>query len=82
MMFTDMKIRLDRAKICQGCEYYRRSTRQCTECGCLVNFKVMIADTECPKGKWGKVTEGTDMFAEIANQAQKIFFNKEAGSKN
>jgi hypothetical protein len=42
----------------------------------------MIADTECPKGKWGKVTEGTDMFAEIANQAQKIFFNKEAGSKN
>jgi len=81
-MFTDMKVRLDRAKICQGCEYYRRSTRQCTECGCLVNFKVMRADTECPKQKWGKATEGTDMFAEIANQAQKIFFNKEAGPKN
>jgi len=42
----------------------------------------MIADTECPKQKWGKATEGTDMFAEIANQAQKIFFNKEAGPKN
>lgn len=82
MMFTDMKVRLDRAKICQGCEYYRRSTRQCTECGCLVNFKVMIADTECPKQKWGKAVNGTDVFAEVAYQAQKIFFNKEAGPKN
>jgi hypothetical protein len=42
----------------------------------------MIADTECPKNKWGKAVSGTDIFAEVAFQAQKIFFNKEAGPKN
>jgi len=52
MMLTDMKTRLERATICQACEHYRRSIKQCTECGCLVNFKVIFAASSCPIGKW------------------------------
>jgi len=54
-MITDMKTRLERATICQACEYYRRSIKQCTECGCLVNFKVIFAAQSCPIGKWKEV---------------------------
>lgn len=71
-MFTDMKIRLERAGHCQKCEHYRRSLKQCAECGCLVNFKVMLADSSCPVGKWDKVAPGNDLFTEIAKQAQAI----------
>jgi hypothetical protein len=80
-MFTDIKIRLERASHCQKCEHYRRSIKQCAECGCLVNMKVMLADSFCPIGKWGPVPPGSDMFAEIAKHAQSILFGKEADSK-
>ena len=55
IMFTDMKTRLERAGHCQRCEYYRRSLRQCTQCGCFVNLKVMMAAQACPIGKWTEI---------------------------
>jgi len=75
-MFTDMQIRLERAGHCQRCEHYRRITKQCTECGCFVNFKVTLSESECPIGKWGKAPAGNDLIAEISKQAQKILYKK------
>lgn len=69
-MFTSMQIRLERAGHCQKCEYYRRSTKQCTQCGCLVNLKVIVANEECPIGTWLAAPPGTDFMSNIANQIQ------------
>jgi ribosomal protein L32 len=56
MLFVDMKTKLERASICQRCEHYKRSTRQCNECGCFVNFKITLANSSCPVGKWAEFT--------------------------
>lgn len=72
-MFTDMKTRLERAGHCQQCEFYRRSTKQCTKCGCLVNLKVTVANTSCPVGKWKEVPGGNDIVSNISNQIQEFF---------
>jgi len=71
-MFTNIEVRLERAGHCQKCEYYRRATKQCTLCGCLVNLKVTIADEECPAGKWGKSAPGTDFMSTIASKVQEF----------
>jgi hypothetical protein len=73
-MFTSMPVRLERAGHCQRCEHYRRSTKQCNMCGCLVNLKVTIARSVCPVGKWGAAKEGNDFAAEVSN-AIKSFLN-------
>jgi len=64
-MLASMKDRLKRAEHCHRCEHYRRVTRQCRQCGCVVNFKVMLADSECPLGKWGKVEAGKDAITQL-----------------
>ena len=66
-MFTDMPTRLERAKLCQQCDKYRRSIKQCTECGCIVNFKIMLAEASCPIGKWHKAKAG-DILEDITNK--------------
>jgi hypothetical protein len=71
-MFTNMEVRLERAGHCQRCEFYRRATKQCTQCGCLVNLKVTIADEECPAGKWGRVEPGTDFMSTMASKVQEF----------
>ena len=68
-----MQVRLERAGHCQKCEFYRRSTKQCTLCGCLVNLKVTIANTSCPAGKWKEAEPGNDLISDISNKVQNLF---------
>jgi len=75
-MFTSMQIRLERAGLCQKCEYYKRSTKQCKQCGCLVNLKVTIANTSCPIGKWKEAEAGNDFASEVSNKLQAFFKSK------
>ena len=42
----------NRYKICQECEHFRSSLRQCKKCGCFLPVKVRISWSECPVGKW------------------------------
>jgi len=56
-MFVDLRTKLERAGICQRCEHYQRSTRQCKECGCFVNFKVILENSSCPIGKWYEIKQ-------------------------
>ena len=71
-MFTNIEVRLERAGHCQKCEFYRRSTKQCSQCGCLVNLKVTIAAEECPIGNWGKAQPGTDFMSAVATKVQEF----------
>lgn len=71
-MFTNIEVRLERAGHCQKCEWYVRSSKQCRQCGCLINLKVIVANEECPVGKWGKVLPGNDFMSAIATKVQSI----------
>lgn len=72
-MFTSMQTRLERAGHCQKCEYYRRSIKQCTICGCLVNLKVTLAKESCPVGKWTESDAGDDFMSSVLNKMQEVF---------
>jgi len=72
-MFTDMKTRLERAGHCQQCEFYRRVTKQCTKCGCLVNLKVTLANEACPVEKWKQAESGNDIVSTVSKQIQEFF---------
>jgi len=81
-MFTNMAVRLERAGHCQRCEHYRRVTKQCNMCGCLVNLKVTIAKSVCPVGKWGASKEGSDFAANVSKTIQTFFNLKSDSSLN
>ena len=71
-ILASMKDRLKRAELCHSCEHYRRVTRQCRKCGCIINLKVMIANSVCPIGKWNEVKPGNDAITQFQ---QKIWNN-------
>ena len=37
-------------EICNSCEY--KDGARCTQCGCVLEWKVPFAVGECPLGKW------------------------------
>jgi len=51
---------IERYRICDTCEFFNRSKKECGVCGCNVNTKRQFfnklawADQECPEGKWKK----------------------------
>ena len=53
--FATPEQKLERFNICQACDRWKASTRQCKECGCFMDIKTKIKGTECPLGKWGKI---------------------------
>jgi len=54
-MLASMKDRLSRAKICHECEFYNKFTKQCKQCGCLINLKISFSQSTCPINKWTPV---------------------------
>jgi hypothetical protein len=55
VFFATPEQKLERFNICQACDRWKASTRQCKECGCFMDIKTKIKGTECPLGKWGKI---------------------------
>tara|TARA_B100001142_G_scaffold6565_1_gene6657 strand:- start:8543 stop:9034 length:492 start_codon:yes stop_codon:yes gene_type:complete len=53
--FATNEQRLERMNICQDCDRYRKSTRQCKECGCFMVLKAQLKVSACPLDKWGKL---------------------------
>lgn len=72
-MLASMKDRMDRVAICQVCDEYRRATKQCKKCGCLVNLKISWADTACPLGKWSEVPGGFDPITQMQTRLVQFF---------
>ncbi len=46
------QVAIDRLTICQSCEFFRSSIKQCTQCGCIMTQKTKLADASCPVHKW------------------------------
>lgn len=53
------KLAEERLEICRNCEHFIKLTQQCGDCLCFMPLKVKFSYSECPKGKWSKVDEGT-----------------------
>ena len=54
-VFANDSQRLERLSICEDCDRYKASTRQCKECGCFMVLKTQIKASKCPLGKWDKL---------------------------
>ena len=49
------KIKMERLKICVGCEHIRlkkTAYKRCSQCGCFLHMKTRLLNQECPIGKW------------------------------
>jgi hypothetical protein len=43
----------ERMLICIDCDKYNKTTTQCSECGCIMLIKTILANSSCPLKKWG-----------------------------
>lgn len=41
-----------RLQICQGCEFFRKRTQTCRQCGCFMKLKTTLEHAKCPEKKW------------------------------
>lgn len=55
-------IQKERMAICLTCPRLIKATRQCKECGCFMDAKTRLFDSECPLGKWDQVEFSRDQF--------------------
>jgi len=46
------KVKTERQKICDTCEFYEAQSKRCSKCGCATEYKLGLATEECPEGKW------------------------------
>ena len=44
----------EKYKICQECEYFKSTTKQCKICGCFMPLKTLLPGMKCPHNppKW------------------------------
>ena len=42
-----------RYKLCKDCKNFRKLTRTCSICNCIMYAKTKLENAECPIGKWG-----------------------------
>jgi hypothetical protein len=53
--YADEETANRRMAICEECPRLFRATKQCKECGCLMNLKTKLAAAKCPIDKWGPI---------------------------
>ncbi len=51
-IFVPDEVGKDRMSICNSCEHLLHITMQCKKCGCFVQAKTKLANSECPIKKW------------------------------
>ena len=49
-------IRDSRYALCKACEFFTVH-KTCSKCNCIMPVKVVWADSECPIGKWLKLSD-------------------------
>lgn len=45
----------ERIKTCEGCEFFRKEDRRCSQCGCFMEAKARLKKAYCPVHKWEMV---------------------------
>ena len=54
-MIADFNLIENRLKVCRSCEHRRGDAlknMKCKICECIIRYKVRLASSECPEGKW------------------------------
>jgi len=46
------QVAIDRIRICDGCDHYRKTAQTCEICGCFMPLKTTMANMACPIDKW------------------------------
>lgn len=46
------EVYITRMNICEGCEFFRKSDKRCSQCGCFMEVKARFNKTFCPVNKW------------------------------
>lgn len=49
---ANTEITKTRIAICNACEFFKKRSKRCTKCGCLMNIKVNLYHAKCPINKW------------------------------
>jgi hypothetical protein len=49
---TPVELAIERIKVCEACEFFGCTARQCKVCWCFIDAKARILESECPAGKW------------------------------
>jgi len=52
--FIEKEVQAERYAICEKCEAFRPSVRQCKSCMCFMPAKTLFNKSTCPKGYWKK----------------------------
>ena len=50
--FVEKERQAKRYTICEGCEDFRSSIKQCKVCSCFMPAKTLFNNSRCPKGYW------------------------------
>ena len=53
-VFVSIEIKQKRLSICESCNSFNISIRQCRECGCFMDLKAGLKDMICHKDKWNE----------------------------
>lgn len=49
-----------RLAICHSCQYFKQKTTRCRACGCIMSFKALLPEADCPFKQWDLInTEDT-----------------------
>jgi len=59
---TTKEQRKERLDICDSCEFcvLVKQKKRCTKCGCRVDLKASRKTSDCPEGKWPKLSLDDD----------------------
>lgn len=41
-----------RLKICNECEWFKKSLAKCRKCGCFMKLKTTLQEAKCPIERW------------------------------
>lgn len=52
--FTDDIVKQQRIKTCESCDRFNKKIRTCKECGCLMDLKINLKRSKCPKNYWNE----------------------------
>lgn len=53
MRATSEAVKLERVALCEACDHFDEASRQCNQCGCLIDLKIAMPLEKCPIDKWG-----------------------------
>lgn len=50
--YTTNEIAQLRYNFCSSCEFFVKTTKRCSDCGCFMILKTKLDHAKCPIGKW------------------------------